>query len=97
MRAMSFSTEPKLIKADLPLFRGLVSDLFPGLELSDVRYGLLDAAIQVEFLASKLHYNLRQHEKVLQLYEAKLARHGVMLIGKSGGGKTTSYEVLCAA
>lgn len=49
MRAMSFSTEPKLIKADVPLFQGLVSDLFPGLELPTVRYGLLDAAIDIEF------------------------------------------------
>lgn len=54
MRAMQFSTEPKLIKADLPLFRGLVSDLFPGLELSEVRYGLLDAAIDSEFIVRNL-------------------------------------------
>ena len=52
---MQFSTEPKLIKADLPLFRGLVSDLFPGLDLSsELRYGLLDAAIDTEFLIKNL-------------------------------------------
>lgn len=57
MRAMQFSTEPKLIKADLPLFRGLVSDLFPGLELSEISYGLLEAAIVSEFIVRKLFFN----------------------------------------
>ena len=57
MRAMQFSTEPKLIKADLPLFRGLVSDLFPGLELSEIRYGLLEAAIDMEFVVRDLTFN----------------------------------------
>ncbi|KAH0571621.1 Dynein heavy chain [Spironucleus salmonicida] len=97
MRAMQFSTEPKLIKADQPLFRGLVSDLFPGLELSEVSYGLLDAAIDMEFHIRNLFFNSRQKEKVLQLYEAKSGRHGVMLIGKSGGSKTLVYEILAAA
>lgn len=94
---MQFSTEPKLIKTDLPLFRGLVSDLFPGLELQEIRYGLLEAAIDIEFVIKKLQFNPKQKEKVLQLYEAKIARHGVMLIGKSGGSKTTVYEILCGA
>ena len=59
MRAMQFSTEPKLIKADQPLFRGLVGDLFPGLELSEVSYGLLDAAIDLQFHVSNLFFNPR--------------------------------------
>lgn len=54
---MQFSTEPKLIKADLPLFRGLVSDLYPGLELSEIRYGLLDAAIDSEFIIRNMFFN----------------------------------------
>lgn len=65
MRAMSFSTEPKLIKADLPLFKGLVSDLFPGLEFSELHYGLLEAAIDLEFCVRNLFYNVKQKEKVL--------------------------------
>lgn len=65
MRAMSFSTEPKLIKSDLPLFKGLVADLFPGLEFSELHYGLLEAAIDLEFCVRKLFYNQKQKEKVL--------------------------------
>lgn len=56
---MSFSTEPKLIKSDLPLFKGLVADLFPGLEFSELHYGLLEAAIDLEFCVRKLFYNVK--------------------------------------
>ena len=33
-------------------------------------------------------------KKVIQFYETMLVRHGVMLVGPTGGGKTTVYQVL---
>lgn len=32
--------------------------------------------------------------QVIQLYETMLVRHGVMLVGPTGGGKTTVYRIL---
>lgn len=46
IRAMKDSNIPKFIQDDLPLFAGIVSDLFPGVEVEDTEYGSLEKAIQ---------------------------------------------------
>jgi dynein heavy chain len=35
-------------------------------------------------------------EKVTQLYDTIQVRHGLMLVGPTGGGKTSVYKVLSA-
>ena len=33
-------------------------------------------------------------KKTIQLFETMIVRHGVMSVGPTGGGKTSSYEVI---
>ncbi len=53
-RTMLDLIKPKLVYLDLPLFMALLSDLFPGVELSAVDGGLLRAAIEQDLRESGL-------------------------------------------
>jgi dynein heavy chain len=46
IRAMKDSNVPKFLEHDLPLFEGIVTDLFPGVVVKAVEYGGLQEAIE---------------------------------------------------
>jgi len=95
LRDMNLS---KLVAQDVPLFLSLLADLFPATAAPE-KAVYLEVEEQLEKAIDEA--GLMQHgnwkSKVVQLYETQVVRHGIMLVGPSGGGKTRIFEVLAAA
>ncbi|XP_072163343.1 dynein axonemal heavy chain 10-like [Diadema setosum] len=97
MRALRDMNLPKFVFEDVPLFLGLISDLFPGLDCPRVRYPNFNDA--VEQVLQDNSYILLDHQvdKVVQMYETMLTRHTTMVVGPTGGGKSVVINTLCQA
>ncbi|RLN14640.1 hypothetical protein BBJ28_00024156, partial [Nothophytophthora sp. Chile5] len=97
LRSVQDVNLPKFTSDDLPLFRGITSDLFPDALLPLPDHGELLRQIDesctrgVEIvpdvvvpLESKPEFKM----KVVQFYETVQVRHGLMIVGTTGSGKT---------
>ncbi|TNN52944.1 Dynein heavy chain 10, axonemal [Liparis tanakae] len=97
MRALRDMNLPKFVFEDVPLFLGLISDLFPGLDCPRVRYPNLNDAVE-EILQENNYVMLsNQVDKVVQMYETMMTRHTIMIVGPTGGGKSVVINTLCQA
>ncbi|XP_053520536.1 dynein axonemal heavy chain 6 [Artibeus jamaicensis] len=94
IRALRDSNLPKFLTEDALLFSGIISDLFPGVQIPEHDYGILQSTIIDVMKKQNLQPETSMVKKVIQFYETMLVRHGVMLVGPTGGGKTTVYRVL---
>jgi dynein heavy chain len=94
IRAMRDANVPKFLKDDLPLFAAIIQDLFPTVEIIDPDYSMLLKQIEIELRAKNKQPYPPFMEKVIYLFETFQVRFGVMLVGPTGGGKTTCYETL---
>ncbi|CEG01942.1 Dynein heavy chain [Ostreococcus tauri] len=88
---------PKLVYIDIPLFKALITDLFP-----DVSAPQEDSVVLREALIEECKHNNLQPEdawisKIVQIFDCKTARHGNMIVGKTGSGKTRAREMLMKA
>ncbi|CAM9362495.1 unnamed protein product [Pylaiella littoralis] len=106
LRSVNDINLPKFTVEDLPLFKGITSDLFPGVELGESDHGPLlqniDTVCEEGITISsgqalKLVPLASWRKKVIQLYEMVLVRHGVMIVGQTGSGKTTTVHTLAHA
>nr|KAJ3421295.1 hypothetical protein HK105_003977 [Polyrhizophydium stewartii] len=88
---------PKLVKSDVDLASSILSDVFPGIDSTDVAL----AKLRIEVLAACERYQLvatdEWMEKVVQLYNIQNIHHGIMVVGPSGSGKSRVRQVLFEA
>ncbi|KAK2902109.1 hypothetical protein Q8A73_011855 [Channa argus] len=97
MRALRDMNLPKFVFEDVPLFLGLISDLFPGLDCPRVRYPNFSDAVEQILQDNKYVILPNQVDKVVQMYETMMTRHTTMIVGPTGGGKSVVINTLCQA
>ncbi|XP_060103688.1 dynein axonemal heavy chain 11 [Heteronotia binoei] len=94
MRALRDFNLPKIVTDDSPIFMGLISDLFPALDVPRKR----DLQFEQMVKQSTLELHLQPEEsfilKVVQLEELLAVRHSVFVVGNAGTGKSEILRTL---
>jgi len=98
MRTLRDMNTSKLVAEDVPLFISLIGDLFPGLQAAKATFPEIEGAMQKVASDTNLQYELAPEwaSKCVQLLETYYVRHGIGVVGPTGGGKTTMTETLAA-
>lgn len=94
MRALRDFNIPKIVTDDLPVFMGLIGDLFPAMDVPRKR----DMDFEAEIRQAVVDLKLQQEDsfvlKVVQLQELLEVRHSVFVIGAAGTGKSQVIKTL---
>ncbi|VDO09331.1 unnamed protein product [Rodentolepis nana] len=97
LRAIRDVNLPKFLEDDLKLFNGIVSDLFPNIRHlvgNVIDYEDLNVALKTAARKMGLKDEPNFLHKCTQLFETTIVRHGLMILGPTGSGKTKCYEIL---
>lgn len=87
----------KLVDEDEPLFLSLIDDMFPGIKLFAHSWKELQKAVGDQTQETGLINYPSWNLKIVQLYETSLVRHGLMVLGPTGAGKTKCMNTLLRA
>uniref|UniRef100_A0A667HHJ3 Dynein axonemal heavy chain 17 n=1 Tax=Lynx canadensis TaxID=61383 RepID=A0A667HHJ3_LYNCA len=94
MRALRDFNIPKIVTDDLPVFMGLIGDLFPALDVPRKRDLNFEKIIKQSVVELKLQAEDSFVLKVVQLEELLQVRHSVFVIGNAGSGKSQVLKSL---
>ncbi|XP_076749810.1 dynein beta chain, ciliary-like [Xylocopa sonorina] len=94
MRALRDFNIPKIITDDVPVFMGLIGDLFPALDVPRKRDFEFEKTVRQSILDMKLQPEDGFILKVVQLEELLHVRHSVFIVGLAGTGKTEVWKTL---
>ncbi|KAK0176317.1 hypothetical protein PV328_000464 [Microctonus aethiopoides] len=95
IKALRDSNLPKFLSDDADLFLAILADLFPNIEIPDDPHGIFEETIVSIMTEAKLQPENSSIRKIIQFHETLRVRHGVMLVGPTGAGKTTILRTLC--
>lgn len=84
----------KFLAHDVPLFKGITSDLFPGITLPPPDYDVIRTELMLQFEKMNLEPTEYAVEKIFQIWEMMLVRHGFMIVGDALSGKSSAWKLL---
>ncbi|KAM5310557.1 dynein axonemal heavy chain 9 isoform 2-T2 [Glossophaga mutica] len=88
MRSLRDFNIPKIVTDDMPVFMGLIGDLFPSLDVPRRRDLNFEALVRKAVVELKLQAEDNFVLKVVQLEELLAVRHSVFVVGSAGTGKS---------
>ncbi|KAM8838403.1 dynein axonemal heavy chain 11 [Synchiropus picturatus] len=94
MRALRDFNLPKIVTTDVPIFLGLISDLFPQLDVPRKKDPVLENAVRQSVNELRLQPEENFILKVTQLEELLAVRHSVFIVGAPGTGKSQILKTL---
>jgi dynein heavy chain, axonemal len=97
MRALRDFNIPKIVTDDMPVFIGLIADLFPALDVPRKRDVEFEKVVKQATTDLKLQAEDNFVLKVVQLEELFEVRHSVFIVGNAGTGKTQVWKTLYKA
>lgn len=95
LRDMNLS---KFVAQDQPLFEQLLKDIFPRqTNIPKKTYKEVEQSVKQLMRQNNLFDKPQWFIKIIQLYETSIVRHGFMVVGPVGSGKTTIMNTLTDA
>ena len=94
IRAMKDSNLPKFLEVDIELFLDIIKDLFPTTVVNKIDNKIFNNKVKEIIEAENLKPTPGFVEKVGQLLDTMMVRLGNMIVGVTGTGKTSIYQVL---
>ncbi|XP_075217843.1 uncharacterized protein LOC142322649 [Lycorma delicatula] len=85
---------PRFLSQDVPLFEGIISDIFPNMSPFSRDYTNFNNAVREICIQRGLQASENFMIKISQTYEMMIVRHGFMLVGDPLSGKSSILKVL---
>ncbi|KAI8422822.1 hypothetical protein MSG28_006567 [Choristoneura fumiferana] len=92
--AMRDMNVARLTSKDVPLFDGIMQDIFPDVVVPTLDYEMFEKAISAEMKILNLQPMKAALLKVIQTMETKNSRHSSILLGDTNTAKTVSWKIL---